>query len=516
MDILLISIQKDLDVIGLKYLHYYLLKNGYNSFLLQLPNFNPNDDNSLKNIKQFVSERSPLFIGISLMSVEYYNARDLTKYLKSNFKSIPIIWGGIHPTICPEMCLDYADYVCIGEGERTIIDLAKAVDNNKNLTAINNLCYLENGQIKKNILYPLIENLDEIPSYDHIAVNSFMQEKSGRIVPIDKKVFKKHARQRGTVYMILSSRGCPFSCTYCCNNFTLSLYQSRKVRRRSVKNVILELEKAVNDNPEIEYITFQDDCFLACSDEYLKEFCKTYREKIMKPFIVRVIPIYITQNKIKCLKDAGLAWINLGLQSGSDRVCKEIYKRKSLKSDFLKAAGIIKNLNVAAFYDVILDNPFENEKDRLETIQTLIETPKPFYPQIFSLSLYLGTELYERAKKECPERIEDSLKKEFLTYHKNTINNMIRLSVFLSEKFMNKIVYLYKQNQKGIKFKSILFIANLLSSIIFEPLTYLRLIKLSKGGSYMRTLSVLPNYFKEGFIRYLEQFRRTNKKYEFL
>lgn len=510
MNILFISTQKDLDVIGLKYLHYYLLKGGYNSFLLHLPNFNPDSDH-LKDIKQFVSEVSPLFIGISLMSLEYYNARELTEYLKNNFRSIPIIWGGIHPTICPEMCLEHADYVCVGEGEKTIMDFANAIKSNEDARSINNLCYVENGQIRKNTLYPIIENLNDIPSYDHMAVNSFIQGVDGLIVPIDKKVFKKYARYRGTIYSIMSSRGCPFSCTYCCNNFILGLYKTKNVRRRDVENVISELEKAVNDNPEIEYINFQDDCFLSCDAEYLNEFCKSYTEKIMKPFIIRAIPIYVTQDKIRYLKDAGLSWISLGLQSGSDRVCREIYKRGSLKSGFLKAAGIIKDFKIAASYDVILDNPFEDERDKLETIQTLIETPKPFYPMILSLSFYPGTELYERAEKECPGIGEEYLRKEFYTYSKSTINNITRLSMFLSEKFMNKIVHLYRKDRMGLRFRAILIIANILSAIIFEPISYFRVIKLSQGGSYIRTLAVLPNYFKLGFTRYLKQFNKVNK-----
>ena len=85
MNNLLISIQKDLDVVGIKYLHYRLLKNGYNSFLLHLLDFNLKDDNALEDIGKFASETNPKFIGISLMSVEYYNARDLTVYLKKNF-----------------------------------------------------------------------------------------------------------------------------------------------------------------------------------------------------------------------------------------------------------------------------------------------------------------------------------------------------------------------------------------------------------------------------------------------
>jgi len=512
MNILLISTQRDLDIVGLKYLHYYLLKNEYNSSLLHLPNFNVNDNNALKDIGRFVREIDPVFIGISLMSVEYHDSRELTEYFKRNFKSIPIIWGGIHPTICPEMSLRYADYVCVGEGERTIIDFARAIKHNEDLKSINNLAYSEDGNIRKNRLYPLVEDLDKIPLYDHMPVNSFIQDRSGRIIPIDEKVFKKYARYKGTVYNIMSSRGCPFSCTYCCNNVFSKLYDAKNVRRRSVGNLILELEKAINDNPKVKYINFYDDCFLACNDDYLKKFCEAYKEKIKKPFIAKAIPIYITRNKIEYMKDAGLAWISLGLQSGSDRVCKDIYKRKSLKSDFLQAAKIIKDFNIAAFYDIILDNPFESEDELLETAETLAETPKPFFPQIFSLSLYLGTELYERAKKECPEKIEDSLRKEYLLYNKSMLNNMIRLSVFLNKRIIDKIILLYRQNREAIRFKALLFIANALSLIIFEPLTCFRVIKLSQGGSYVRTMAILPNYFKEGFMRYFNQFRANKER----
>ena len=90
MDALLISLQRDIDVIGLKYLHYSLLKGGYKSSLLYLPAFSP-DNKVLEQIKKFVSRVNPKFIGISLMSLEFYDARNLTKYLKHNFKSIPIV-----------------------------------------------------------------------------------------------------------------------------------------------------------------------------------------------------------------------------------------------------------------------------------------------------------------------------------------------------------------------------------------------------------------------------------------
>ncbi|MEW5800940.1 MAG: radical SAM protein [bacterium] len=512
MSILLISLQKDLDIIGLKYLHYYLLDNSHASLFLCLPNLNPNDIFALEQIRKFVLNHSPNLIGVSLMSVEYDKACGLTTYLKRNFPTIPVIWGGIHPTIAPEMCLDYADYVCIGEGEKTILDAARAAHNNQSLTGINNLCYrADDGQVKKNPLYPRIENLDEIPFYDHIPIHCFIQERQS-IGPVSKKSYQKYARYSGTTYSVMSSRGCPFSCTYCCNNFISRLYGARKVTRRSIGNIIAELERAIRNNPEIEYINFQDDCFLACTSEYLKEFCELYQQKINRPFIVRSIPTYITRDKMESLKKAGLAWISLGLQSGSDRVCREIYRRKSLKADFLKAAGIIKDFRVAAFYDVILDNPFETEEDQLETIQTLSETPKPFYTQFFSLSLYLGTELHTRAQQDSQSMkgylsMESSLSKDYLIYNKSTINDMLRISTFLDKKHMQRVVDLYKEKPESFKFKVSFLMARLLSMIILEPLTYFRVIKLSQNDRYLRTFKVLPSYFKEGFKRYVNQFK---------
>ena len=190
MKALLLSLQKDLDTVGLKYLHCYLLKNGHNSSILYLRNFNPDNKEHSERVRKFVLEIDPSLIGISLMSDEYYSTCNLTKYLKSINKTTPIIWGGIHPTISPESCLDYADYVCIGEGERTILDVANAIDKKENIKDINNLCYLESGRIKRNALYPHIENLDEIPIYDHIPRDSFVLEDNG-IPPLNKKNFRR-------------------------------------------------------------------------------------------------------------------------------------------------------------------------------------------------------------------------------------------------------------------------------------------------------------------------------------
>lgn len=506
MRTLLISLQRDLDTIGLKYLHYYLLANGEDSRLLYLPKFNHENTRHLEAVKRFILEYDPGLIGFSLMSIEYYSAASLTGYLKKFMRSVPVVWGGIHPTISPESCLDYADYVCRGEGERTILDMARAAAGGRPMKTINNLCYRDNGDLKKNTLYPLIENLDEIPCYQHLPCNSYVLEGNG-IILIEEKALKKYSRNQGKTYSIITTRGCPFSCTYCCNNFTSRMYGTRKIRRRSILNIIGELQRAVRENPDLEYINFQDDCFLACSENYLEKFTRLYREQIGCPFIIRAIPNYVNRAKLKALKDSGLTWISLGLQSGSDRISQELYRRRTTRADFLRAAGIIHDLGLAAFYDVIVDNPFENEDEKIETVEAFIETPKPFYPEFFSMVFYAGTELYEKAKLECPDRMEDYRKKDYFIPHKSTINNLVRMAAFLPEKKMRKILKLYRNSPGDLRFRSLGWLAGLSTMLFYEPISYFKVIKLSQGGSILKTLKAIPVHMKEGLMRYLSQFK---------
>lgn len=481
---------------------------GHNSSILYLSNFSLSNREQKTSIKDFLLRQKPDFIGMSLMSEEYYKASQLTIYIKSFFEPVPIIWGGIHPTISPESCLDYADYVCVGEGEYVVRDIADTVARNGDLRNVNNLCYMQDGMIKQNPLHPRIEDIDNLPMYEHIPRNSYIMD-GKKIVSLRRKEFKKYVRNLGKTYSIMSSRGCPYACTYCCNNFMSRLYNSRKIRRRSIQNIMKELETALADNPDIEYINFQDDCLLAATEEYLKDLFSLYKQKIDKPFIARTIPNYVTPEKLRLLKDAGIGFIDMGLQSGSARTCKDIYKRRTTKEDFLKVARLVKEFELAAIYDIILDNPFETEEDEFETLETVMDIPKPYYMELFSLTLYPGTELYERAKREFSQFTEGQLDKNYLMPSRNKINDIIRLATLIDKKYMLRIVDLYKQHSERFWFGTFLGTLNLISLLVLQPATYFRVIRLSQGGSIPKMFKVLPLYFGEGIKRYLSQFFKS-------
>lgn len=498
-NILLICVQNNLSIIGFKYIHYVLLKNGWKSRLLYLKYLDINDSNQMNNFQEFVSLLNPLFIGISLTSVEYYRARDISIFLKEKFPSIPILWGGVHPTIAPDTCFPHADYVCMGEGERSIIDFSEAMSSGKDVAKVHNLCYMENGVLKKNSLYRPLEDLDRIPWSDHVPVESYVQRADGKIYPLNKEIYMKEARWQGKMYELISSRGCPYSCTYCCNNYFVKLYPTnKKVRRRSAENIIAEIEQAISDNPDIDSVLFKDDSFLTCSKEYLSSFCTTYKNKINKPLIVSATPTSITPDRLKLLKEAGVSLLNIGLQSGSDTINREVYKRRALKKDFIRSAEMIHQYKIAGKYDVILDNPFEREDDIVETIETLIATPRPYIVEFFSLTLYPGTELYDRVLKECPDRMEDCCAKDYIKYKENSLNKMIVLAVYLPKMIIKRLLELYKAGKENsLRFKTALFVSGILSSIYFKPVSLFQVVKLSRGSSLVNTFMAVPMYIKD-------------------
>ncbi len=118
MKCLLISLQSNAYVTGLKYIAANVRDSGHDVKILLLPGYL--DTFLDPAIENFINSYNPDLIGIGLMSIEFYPAKNLTRLLREKF-SVPIIWGGVHAVISPEECLKYADYVCCGEGERAVV-----------------------------------------------------------------------------------------------------------------------------------------------------------------------------------------------------------------------------------------------------------------------------------------------------------------------------------------------------------------------------------------------------------
>jgi len=511
VNVLLVTLQQTLDVMGLKYIHQYLLENGHRSVLLHLPRFRPENERDRLAVEAFVREVCPGLVGVSLMAVEHKGAKVLTAQLRRALPGVPIVWGGIHPTTAPEVCLEHADYVCLGEGERATLDMANALDHGESLREVRNLCYRENGQVKANPLHPLIKDLDALPFPRQIPPNSFVLM-DGRVEPTGPKALQRFMRYGTAVYNVVSSRGCPYRCAYCSNSCLHKLYPDWGIRRRSVSSVIAELEQAVQDFPGLTYVNFQDDCFLACDMGYLAGMCHEFRSRIGKGIIAKSTPTYVTRERIALLKEAGLRWFNMGLQSGSERICQDVYHRRSLPKHFLAAAQLLHEYGIAPWYDVIVDNPFETLEDHYETVETLMATPRPFYPQIFSLTLYWGTDLRERAERECPDEVGEPFESDFYVYHKRPINDLIEVATTFPVPLTRRLLAVFKRNPTGLGTRLLVSLAKAYCRLVLRPITYLRVIRVSQGGSLWKTFQILPMYFRVGFSVYLGLFKSAFKR----
>lgn len=459
MKVLLISMQSNIDTIGLKYIHSYLCKNGKESSILFIPDYK-----DFPPIEEFLKQFKPKIIGISLMTPEFYQVKELTINIKKIFPEVKIVWGGIHPTIEAEECLKFADYVLVGEGEKSFLGIV----NNKPITSIPNLAYKSFGEViinKSNVSL----DLDCFAFPEHFPKKSFILY-ANKVVKLSKGIFRKYAKYSGRNYSLITSRGCPFSCSYCCNSFFSKLY-GNDIRRRSVKNVINELKLAVKLHPKLEYINIHDDCFLTYSINWLKEFAKEYKEHINVKMIIRTTPTHVTDKKIKLLKEANLSWVSVGLQTGSENINKNIYNRFVTNKQFLEAVKINHKYKVAGYYDVIVDNPYETEKDLIKTINILLKIPKPYMLELHSLFLFKGTTLYERALKDNLT-IKNPLDKDISKYKPIFLNKIMRICPVFPNQFIRFLIR-HKESRVIQKLVSFVhFISTFLELWVLVRLTF--------------------------------------------
>ncbi len=349
-------------------------------------------------------------IGITLMTQYFDAAAQLTAEIKKRL-DVPVVWGGIHPTVRPEECLSHADMVCVGEGEISIVELMKRMAAGEGIDCVPGIWVRKGDQIVDNGPAPLVEDLDSLP-FPLYNFEDDMLLWGGKFIPFTREAFYRHLHLyfpaltdcRDVSYQLITTRGCPYSCTFCGESPLDELYGKKQyVRRRSVENILAEIKWALEHIGSFGQICFCDDTFVARPMGELKEFAARYKKEIGLQFYCLVSPANVSEEKLRVLVDAGLTIIGMGIQSGSDRLLRE-YNRGTFGSmkHVREAIRILETFSdrLTPYYDFIHEDPYETDKDLLETVALITSLPPKARIRCYSLVPYPATQLYNRVKSD--------------------------------------------------------------------------------------------------------------------
>lgn len=369
--------------LGLAYLDSTLTNEGYEVYTKDYADLTT--EACLKEIENTIQTFNPKVIGISVMSMTRATTYEAIKLIKRINKDIKIILGGIHASVMYKQLIENfpIDAVVIGEGEETVKELIPALINNKKLNKIKGIAFKSNNEVIITSIRDLICDLDKIPFPNH----------------------EPFINKDRTSICMLSSRGCPNQCSFCC----LYLITKRRYRMRSYMNVVDEIEYITKKFPQIKKIEFSDDTF-TLSEERVKNFCKEIlKRKINVEFVcsARINPA--SEEMFSLMEQAGFREIRFGIETGSPKMLESIHKAIT-QEQIIRTFTIASKFKKIKFVKFLMVGfPGETDETIGETIE-LVKKLQKIIPMDFfcatPLWVYPGTEVYDKMKEAG--KIDDS------------------------------------------------------------------------------------------------------------
>ena len=391
-----------------------------------------------------------LIRGCELVMIAVYSsyairAIQVTEFVHENYPGMNVIWGGPHCISVPELALRYADGVCFSEGDQVIVDLVNRMGSGIDYLSTPNMAFNGNGTRVVNNVLPPFSDLDSLPYYDYELDDHFLLDR--KLYQMTKQDLKD--RLAGYPYYIpilyvLTSRGCPHQCAYCNNCRYVAMFDRNTMRFQTVDHVIGELVYTLGHLDFVSFIGFGDDDFFMRPTKQLEDFAKKYKAKVGLPFGIAISANTYRTEKMEILLDSGLKAVQIGVQSGSQRILDEVYNRKikvsKTKAVIQEAAHCHKKAKLDLLVDFIIDNPYETKQDIIQSYRFIIDLPFHVKINLFFLAFFPGTPIYDRALDDGI--IEPYNEKAFrfytrasLRYQKNYETFLILLVRRLKERF---------------------------------------------------------------------------------
>jgi len=323
-----------------------------------------NDDHTVwKEMRGKIDEFKPDIVGITVWTTFAASSFKTASICKRHNKNILVVFGGPHSTIkCDEImriCPD-VDVVVKGEGEKTFLELVRNQQSkHEKFKDIKGIAYRQNGSIVNNPEREFIGKLDSLP------------------FPARDLLLNKNSYDSEDMGLLMTSRGCPFSCSYCATNIW-----KRRVRYRSVDNVIDEI-KLVHDRYGSRQFAFKDDSFTVNSKRVSQLCDRLIRENLDINWQCNTRVNLVDEQLLRKMKKAGCNGIKVGIETGSPRVLGLINKGTTLAQARF-AANMFRKTGIHWTAYFMMGLPSETKSETYETLSFL----KELKPDFASLSVY--------------------------------------------------------------------------------------------------------------------------------
>ncbi len=311
-------------------------------FVLQFPSIAKFFDDTQDAIDK-IKEINPDVIAFGALTSTYQWGLDVINAAKVFNPNVKVVFGGVHASAVPDLLIKQPniDYVVIGEGDAALPTILKAIENNNDTDPIVNTLFKDkNGKIIRGKRGAFIQNLDDIPFPDNSIWDDYVR--------------------LGDKYITMATRGCPYRCSFCFNNFFAKLPEEepgKYVRLRSVDHVIAELKYA-KERYNIRIIDFEDDVF-GTQKKWLVEFCEKYKKEINLPFMLLTHPKFMDDETGRLLAEAGCKKIQMGIQSMDEDFKKDSLLRYEKSEDIENALKVMHKYNIKVNVDHMFGLPHE-------------------------------------------------------------------------------------------------------------------------------------------------------------
>ena len=342
---------------------------------------------SMNVVDEYIADFDPGLVCFTSVYSVYDFICKVAARTRRNHPGLFLAIGGPHATLRPDECLSEAfDAVCVGEGEQATLELAEQLEAGKKPSGIPNLCIKTDEGVERNAPRPFMGDVNSLPLPDRDMWLPWVAN------PLSRP-------------SVLAGRGCPFDCTYCSNHALRKVAAGKYVRMRSPENITAEVEAYKEKFPLLEEVYLEVET-LGADIKWAIELCSElealnsrWEVPIAFGANLRITPNKDYEKLFSAFAKSNFRFINIGVESGSERVRREVLKRNYSNQDIINAVTTARKhgLQIGTYNLIAL--PGETPAEFMETV----DLNRICQPDWFLLSVffpYPGTELHDLCREQ--------------------------------------------------------------------------------------------------------------------